>query len=186
MAPEAGENMASPYDSRQFFCLARKLLGRAYLCTLFKKSEREVYRWGADTGHCGQWRENPLEKLLELCRVLDLRGVEAEAAAPVHILAEALGLRVVRSSMVPEAAAPEDVTSQARAAADAFFDALYQGGASESEVSAMMTRAVRGLEAVAARYRRRESPPTLYFAADGAAEVSPFAGGKRPWWRFWR
>lgn len=178
--------MASPYDSRQFFCLARKLLGRAYLCTLFKKSEREVYRWGADTGHCGQWRENPLEKLLELCRVLDLRGFEAEAAAPVHILAEALGLRVVVRPPAPGDAPPEDVTAQARAATDAFFDTLYQGEVGESELSARLSRAVRGLSTAAACYRRRESPPTLYFAAAGAEEVSPFAGGKRPWWRFWR
>lgn len=178
-------NKRTTWDSRQWFCMAKKLLGVTWLCLHWRKSEREIYRWTANPNQCAQWRENPLEKILEQNRELDARGFTAAAAAPVHILAEALGLRVVVRSTAPGAAAAEDVTAQARAVTDAFFDALYLGEVSESDLSARLSRAVRGLETAAACYRRRETPPTLYFAAEGAAEVSPFTGGKRPWWKFW-
>jgi|GEM_PF-5218815 len=180
-------NTPSPYDSRQFFCLARKLLGRAFLVTLFRVSEREVYRWGADTNHADQWRENPLEKLATLCRQLDLRGFEAEAAAPVHILAEALGLRVVDRTPLPEDADAAEVLSQAREMTDRFFATLYRGEAAPSDVSALLSRAVRGLEAAAACYAPREGSAEMYFAATGTGAVSPFTGRQaRPWWQFWR
>jgi hypothetical protein len=167
--------------------MAKKRLGVSWMVMHWRKSEREVYRWTADPNRCGQWRENPLEKLLEQCRELDLRGFETEATAPVHILAEALGLRVVERTPLPDDAALAEVLPQARAAADAYFAALYLGQASPSEISALLSRAVRGLEAAADTYRQREAPPEMYFAA-GAEGVSPFParqGSTRPWWRFW-
>jgi len=173
------------YDSRQCFSMAKKLLGMGWLCTHWRKSEREVYRWTADPNHCGQWRENPLEKLLEQNRELDRRGFEAEAAAAVHVLAEDLGLRVVNPAPLPGDADPAEVLPQAREVADQLFAALRRGLASESEVSALLSRTVRGLEAAAGCYRRREAPAEMYF--DAGATVSPFAGRtRRPWWQFWR
>lgn len=48
-------------QTHQIFSAAAKILGLDFMADLWKKSHRQIYRWGADDDFCEEVTRNPLD-----------------------------------------------------------------------------------------------------------------------------
>lgn len=80
--------------SHQVFAAADKILGVEFMANLWKKSHRQVYRWGADEDFCEETCKNPLDLLrITLSRLQEV-GREDVVEGAARLLLGPLGYEV--------------------------------------------------------------------------------------------
>ncbi len=80
--------------THQFWSAAHRILTPGLLTKIWKKSQRQIYRWGADPDYCEDCRRNPIDLLRVTCERLMEAGRSEVAEAALVLLAEPLGYEV--------------------------------------------------------------------------------------------
>lgn len=83
--------------THQFWSAAYRVLTPGLLAKIWKKSQRQLYRWGADPDYCEDCRRNPIDLLRITCERLLEAGRPDVAEAALALLAEPLGYEVKKS-----------------------------------------------------------------------------------------
>lgn len=89
--------------SHQVFSAANKILGIEFMANLWKKSHRQVYRWGADDDFCEETCKNPLDLLrITLSRLREV-GREDVVEGAARLLFGPLGYEVWQRDICSDA-----------------------------------------------------------------------------------
>ena len=80
-----------PLKTWQFYSACRRILGPATLQKLFKRSQTEIYRWGADPDYASETARNPMDRYETLLEQLMERGRQDVARAAVARQARIVG-----------------------------------------------------------------------------------------------
>ena len=143
-----------PLSSWQFFHAAHKNLGIKFLTLLYRRGQRQIYRWAADPAVCGEKERNPIDRLSILLSSLCEIGKEDIARAGVQILAEVVGCEI-RCVEFPE---PDQETIEGECLDD--YPALMElheairMGQTVKHVEHLKRQAQQEIEETAERYRR--------------------------------
>jgi hypothetical protein len=84
----------------QFFHACSKVLGYSFLQKLYRRSLRQIYRWGADPAFCEDTEANPLDRLKVIFTRLAEIGREDLALQGLKILAEAIDYDIIPNNKV--------------------------------------------------------------------------------------
>jgi hypothetical protein len=101
--------------SHQFFHACRRILGQAVMGSIYKRSDRQLYRWAADPNFCEDHERNPIDSLKIVLERLCEMGREDVALGGVEILASVFNCRV---AIVPRSPAQENSKSLAEECLD--------------------------------------------------------------------
>ena len=145
-------NDIPPLTTWQFFHACRKILGDTCLQKIYKRSNKQIYRWSANPDFCEDVEKNPLDRLIVLVRKLAEVGREDIAFAGVRILADVLDCEVVpREHPTPDKATIADECLDDYPAIVAFHKAIEEGDPPEL-VRHRLRDAVRELEETMEKY----------------------------------
>lgn len=80
--------------SHQVFSAANKILGVEFMANLWKKSRRQMYRWGADDDFCEEISKNPLDLFHTMLRRLQELGRDDIVEGSARLLYGTLGYEI--------------------------------------------------------------------------------------------
>lgn len=133
--------------THQIFSASAKVLGKTYLHKLWNRSEREIYRWGADPDHCQDTAKNPLDLLrIQLERLQEVRRDDIVQAAATILFAP-LGYSVQPTDIHSDRGTPEaeflDVSAEMGKLADVLRISLADDRIDADERMALTEQANR-------------------------------------------
>ncbi|MGH7966222.1 MAG: hypothetical protein ACRERD_31100 [Candidatus Binatia bacterium] len=114
--------------SFHIFSAAHRLLGDELLGELWKKSLRQIYRWGTDPAVSDDASRNPLDLVLLTLQRLQEMGRNDVVESALHILADPLGYEVT----------PKAIHSDKDSAMQEFCDVAESFSAASKELSASL------------------------------------------------